>query len=164
MAIIIVIWLQCYLATIAFRVSRNSECAVCHGKQIASDTSFAALFPEMTKEWCEENDKRPTEVTAGSDYVALWKCPNPNHPPYRQKVQVRSRGCGCVYCNRYGKKHPKDFEDELKAKHPHIKLLSTFTRMSDNIVCQCELCGHTWKPTGNSVLKGKGCPKCRGSL
>ncbi len=150
-----------YLATIAFRVSRNSGCAVCHGKQIASDTSFAALFPEMSKEWCEENDKKPTEVAAGSDYEALWKCPNPNHPPYRQKVQVRSRGCGCVYCNRYGKKHPKDFEDELKAKHPHIKLLSSFTRMSDNIVCQCELCGHTWKPTGNSVLKGKGCSKCR---
>lgn len=150
-----------YLATIAFRVSRNSGCAVCHGKQVAPDTSFAALFPEMTKEWCEENDKKPTEVAAGSDYVALWKCPNPNHPPYRQKVQVRSRGCGCVYCNRYGKKHPKDFEDELKSKHPHIRLLSPFTRMSDNLVCQCEICDYIWEPTGNSVLKGKGCPKCR---
>lgn len=152
-----------YLATIAFRVSRNSGCAVCHGKQVApDDTSFAALFPEIAKEWCEENDKKPNEIAAGSDYEALWKCPNPNHPPYRQKVQVRSRGCGCVYCNRYGRKHPKDFEDELKDKHPHIKLLSSFTRMSDNLVCQCKECGHIWKPTGNSVLKGKGCPKCRG--
>lgn len=150
-----------YLATIALRVYRNSGCAVCHGKQVAPDTSFSAVFPDMAKEWSEENDKQPTEVAAGSDYMALWKCPNPNHPPYRQKVQVRSRGCGCVYCNRYGKKHPKDFEDELKAKHPHIKLLSSFTRMSDNLVCQCEKCGHIWKPTGNSVLKGKGCPKCR---
>ncbi|MDE6335654.1 MAG: hypothetical protein K2L34_03690 [Muribaculaceae bacterium] len=149
-----------YQATISQRVN-GSGCAVCHGKQVSSDTSLAVLYPEIAKEWCKENDKKPTEVTAGSDYVALWKCPNPNHPPYCQKVQVRSRGCGCVYCNRYGKKHPKDFEDELKDKHPHIKLLSPLTRMSDSLVCQCEECGHIWKPTGNSVLKGKGCPQCR---
>lgn len=149
-----------YLATIAFRVGRNSGCSVCHGKQVSPDTSLGHLYPELVKEWCEENDKTPFEVTPGSDYEALWKCSNPNHPPYRCKVQVRTRGTGCVYCNRYGKKHPKDFEDELHAKFPHIKLLTPFTRMSDNITCQCELCGFIWKPTGNSLMRGRGCKKC----
>lgn len=90
-------------------------CAVCHGKQVTHDTSLASLNPQLAAEWCVENDKTPEEVTPKSDYEALWKCPNPNHPPYRQKVEVRSRGTGCIYCSRYGKKHPKDYEDELKA-------------------------------------------------
>lgn len=97
-----------YLATIAFRCSRNSGCAICHGKQVSPDTSLAILNPALAAEWCAENDKTPSEVTLKSDYEALWKCPNPNHPPYRQKVEVRSRGVGCVFCNG-GKKTPKRF-------------------------------------------------------
>lgn len=149
-----------YLATIQKRVN-GLKCAVCHGKQVSPDTSLGHLYPELVKEWCEENDKTPFEVTPGSDYEALWKCSNPNHPPYRCKVEIRTRGTGCVYCNRYGKKHPKDFEDELHAKFPHIRLLTPFTRMSDNVTCQCGLCGFIWKPTGNSLIKGKGCKKCK---
>jgi len=150
-----------YKATIGFRVSRNSGCAVCHGKQVSPDTSLAAVNPQLAAEWCEENDKKPTEVTAKSDYEALWKCPNPNHPPYRQKVEVRSRGTGCVYCQRYGKKHPKDYEDELKTKHPHIKILKPFIKTSEKIEVECELCGHIWKtlPYG-LMIKKTGCPNC----
>lgn len=151
-----------YLATIAFRVKRNSGCAICHGKQVSRDTSLAALNPSLAAEWCEENDKLPTEVTLKSDYEALWKCPNPNHPPYRQKVEVRSRGIGCVYCSRWGKKHPKDFEDEVHSKFPYIEIISTFTKMSDKVTCKCSVCGHIWSPNGNNLIKGKGCPKCRG--
>lgn len=152
-----------YLATIQKRVN-GLKCAVCHGKQVSPDTSLAALNPALAAEWCAENDKTPSEVTLKSDYEALWKCPNPNHPPYRQKVEVRSRGTGCVYCQRYGKKHPKDFEDEVHTKFAYIKLLTQFTRMADNIECKCEVCGHVWRPTGNSLMKGKGCPKCRGKI
>lgn len=155
-----------YLATIAFRCGRNSGCAVCHGKQVSPDTSLAALNPELAMEWCEENDKTPFEVTPGSDYEALWKCPNPNHPPYRCKVQIRTRGTGCVYCaGRGGKKHPKDFEDEVHAKFPYIKLLTQFTRTADRVTCQCELCGYIWEPiAGNLLRKAKGCPKCQGKI
>lgn len=153
-----------YLATIAFRCGRNSGCAVCHGKQVSPDTSLAALHPELVKEWCEENDKTPFEVTSGSDYEALWKCQNHNHPPYRAKVYLRAnRGVGCVYCQRYGKKHPKDFEDEVHAKFLYIKLLTQFTRTADRVTCQCEQCGYIWEPiAGNLLRKANGCPKCQG--
>ena len=150
-----------YLATIAFRVGRDSGCAVCHGKQISPDTSLAVLNPRLAAEWCPENDKTPSEVTLKSDYEALWKCSNPNHPPYRQKVEVRSRGVGCVFCSRRGKKHPKDYEDELRVKFPKIKILKPFSKSNERIECKCEVCGYVWQPYPYSLLKSKGCPKCK---
>lgn len=150
-----------YLATIAFRCSRNSGCAICHGKQVSPDTSLAVLNPALAAEWCAENDKTPSEVTLKSDYEALWKCPNPNHPPYRQKVEVRSRGVGCVYCNG-GKKHPKDFEEEVHQLFPYITIIQPFEKSSIKISCKCNKCGHIWHPYPYGLLKGKGCPKCKG--
>ncbi|MCD7710871.1 MAG: hypothetical protein LUI04_05950 [Porphyromonadaceae bacterium] len=150
-----------YLATIAFRVNRNSGCSICHGKQISPDTSLAKLNPALAAEWCAENDKTPFEVTPKSDYEALWKCPNPNHPPYKQKVEVRSRGVGCIYCSRRGKKHPKDYEDELHAKFPQIKILKPFLKSSERIECQCEKCGYIWQPYPYQLLKSTGCPNCK---
>lgn len=150
-----------YLATIAFRCGRNSGCAVCHGKQVSPDTSLAILNPALAAEWCAENDKTPSEVTLKSDYVALWKCPNPNHPSYRQKVEVRSRGVGCVFCNG-GKKHPKDFEEEVRQLFPYITIIQSFEKSSIKITCKCNNCGHIWHPYPYGLLKSKGCPKCKG--
>lgn len=150
-----------YLSTIAYRVRNKSGCAICHGKQISIETSLAVTNPELAAEWCAENDKMPYEVTPKSDYEALWKCTNPNHPPYRQKVEVRSRGVGCVFCSRRGKKHPKDYEDELHIRFPHIKILKPFSKSSERIECQCEICGFVWKPYPYPLLKSKGCPNCR---
>lgn len=150
-----------YLATIAFRCRRNSGCAICHGKQVSPDTSLAMLNPALAAEWCAENDKTPSEVTLKSDYEALWKCPNPNHPPYRQKVEVRSRGVGCVFCHG-GKKHPKDFEEEVRQLYPYITIIQPFEKSSIKISCKCNRCGHIWHPYPYGLLKSKGCPKCRG--
>lgn len=149
-----------YHATIRQRLN-GSKCAVCHGKQISYDTSLAFLNPELAAEWCSENDKTPYDITPKSDYNALWKCPNPNHEPYRQKVEVRSRGVGCIYCSSKGKKHPKDFEEELRAKFPNIKLLKPFIKASERVKCQCEICGYIWTPFPSNILRGRGCPKCK---
>lgn len=151
-----------YLATIAFRVNRNSGCAICHGKQISIEISLGYLYPELAKEWCKENDKTPFEVTPGSEYVALWKCSNPNHEPYKCMVINRTKhNVGCIYCCRRGKKHLKDYEDELHAKFPKIKILKPFSKSSERIECICEECGYIWQPYPYSLLKSKGCPKCK---
>ena len=149
-----------FTATIWSRL-KGSKCAVCHGKQVSSDTCLAFLKPELAKEWCIENDKTPEEVSLKSDYVALWKCKNPNHPPYRQRVEVRSRGTGCIFCSPRGKKHPKDFEDELKKIHPEIQLLKSYVKSNERIECKCKKCGYEWSPFPYHLIKGKGCPKCK---
>lgn len=151
-----------FLATIAYRVNRNSGCAVCHGKQVSRETSLGYLYPDLAKEWCEENDKTPFEVTPGSEYKALWKCSNPNHEPYRCMVICRTKQhVGCVYCSSRGKKHPKDYEDELHAKFPNITILKPFSKSKERIECKCEDCGYVWQPYPYSLLKNQGCPQCR---
>ena len=149
-----------YLAMIQQRV-RGTGCAVCHGKQVSPDTSLARLNPGLAAEWCDENDKTPSEVTLKSDYDALWKCPIPHHPPYRQKVEIRSRGVGCIYCNG-GKKHPKDFEEEVNRLFPYITVIQSFKKSSVKITCECNICGYTWQPYPYGLLKSKGCPNCGG--
>lgn len=96
-------------ATIAKRVKEKMQCAVCHGKQISYDTSLEYLYPGLTKEWCQENDKKPSEVSPGSEYKALWKCPNPGHPKYRTMVGNRTRlQSGCPLCAKEGKPNKND--------------------------------------------------------
>nr|WP_304651089.1 zinc-ribbon domain-containing protein [Bacteroides acidifaciens] len=98
-----------YLATIAFRVGRNSGCAICHGKQVSPDTSLGHLYPELVKEWCAENDKTPFEVTPRSEYRALWKCSNPEHKPFSRAVYYRTKyGAGCPYCRQEERKSKKN--------------------------------------------------------
>lgn len=93
-----------YFATIQKRVN-GLKCAVCHGKQVSPDTSLAALHPELVKEWCEDNDKTPFEVTSRSEYRALWKCANPNHPPFSRAVYYRTKyGMGVLVVGE--KKNP----------------------------------------------------------
>jgi len=87
-----------YLATIAKRVS-GLKCAVCHGKQVSSDTSLGSLYPHLVREWCSDNDKSPFDVTPRSEYRAIWKCCNPNHLPFVRAVYYRTKyGMGCPQC------------------------------------------------------------------
>lgn len=88
-----------FQATIAKRVNGGLQCAVCHGKQMAYDRSLEANYPQLANEWCTENDKRPSEVSCGSEYKAKWKCPNPSHPIYEAAVYNRAHlHSGCPLC------------------------------------------------------------------
>lgn len=150
-----------YKASIQDRVKRNMQCCVCHGKQSSIDRSVGFLYPQLAAEWCSENDKSPYEVSPGSEYIALWKCANPNHEPYKQMVYNRCHlNTQCQYCSG-NKKHPKDYELELKQIHPNIKIIKPFIKSSVRIDCECIKCGHKWSPYPYSLLKSKGCPKCR---
>lgn len=90
-----------FLATVASRVNRHTKCAVCHGKQISYDKSIEYLFPELMKEWDPSNSKQPSELSKGSEYKAIWKCPSPNHPPYKATIYSRVHlNSGCPLCYR----------------------------------------------------------------
>lgn len=38
------------------------------------ENDLATLNPELVPEWMDSNDRKPTEVAAGSHYKAWWKC------------------------------------------------------------------------------------------
>jgi len=149
-----------YKATIASRIYRKTECAVCHGKQIDITTSVAFLRPDLAKEWCEENEYLPTEVSLGSEKKVLWKCANPEHKPYWATIYNRAHlNSGCPECSG-NKKSPTTFERQVREKFPTLELLSEYTKSSQRVSCRCRVCGYEWSPFPYNLLKSKGCPKC----
>ena len=149
-----------YLASIQDRVKRKMQCCICHGKQHSADRSLGVIYPDLISEWSPENDKTPYEVTPGSEYMAIWKCSNPNHEPFKQTIYSRCHlKTKCPYCSG-NKKHPKDYEKELKEKFPNISIIEPFKKSSIKIKCKCDICGHIWEAYPYILLKSKGCPKC----
>lgn len=153
-----------YKATIASRVYRHSKCAICHGKQIDYTTSVAYLYPELAKEWCEDNIYNPTEVSVGSEKKIKWKCANPDHKPYFASVYARTKlGSKCPECSG-NIKSPQSYKKEVVSKFPTIELLSDYKKSNMRISCRCKLCGYEWQPFPFNLLRGKGCPKCKNEL
>ena len=65
------------------------------------DKSLEANYPQLAREWCAKNDKKPSEVSCGSEYKAKWKCPNQEHPVYEASVYNRTHlKSGCPVCAR----------------------------------------------------------------
>ena len=151
-----------YKAKISFRNSRNSECAVCHGKQISYDTSLEYLRPDLLVEWHESNKIKPSEVSLGSEIRVNWKCENPDHPYYEAPIisRVKSK-YGCRYCSGDKKDH-KTYESEIKKKFHHIILLDKYKKSSEKIRSKCAICGAERNITAGNLLQGNiGCLKCR---
>ena len=70
---------------------------------------------------------------------------------------------GCPKCTgRY--KSQEDFEKELFEKSPNIKPLDKYNGSKNKIDVECNICQHIWSVTPNSLLSGKGCPKCSGLM
>lgn len=89
-----------FYAAICNRV-RGDECIKCKSrrKRVSPHESFAAIHPDKAKNWAEENDLLPTEVTPSSGYNALWRCAVCGHR-WQTPVSVVAQGKygGCFVC------------------------------------------------------------------
>lgn len=61
------------------------------------------------------------------------------------------------------RKTHEEFINEIGIKHPHIKILGTYTKAKDRILCECKRDKYQWSPTAESLSAGYGCPKCSGN-
>ena len=61
------------------------------------------------------------------------------------------------------RKTHEQFVEEIKIKHPHIKILGKYITSKDRILCKCQKDGYQWTPAPYSLLAGYGCPKCSGN-
>lgn len=88
-------------AAVYNRTIAQSGCPVCANKAVLpGHNDLATTHPELLKEWdYAANIKRPTEVVAGSDYVASWCCAKGHS--WRAPVGTRAlAGNGCLTCAR----------------------------------------------------------------
>lgn len=61
------------------------------------------------------------------------------------------------------RKTHEQFVEEIKIKHPHIKIIGEYKKSKDRILCECLKDGYQWSPTACSLSAGYGCPKCSGN-
>ena len=76
---------------------------------------------------------------------------------------------GCPLCGNeklrdYKLFSQEEFVNKLKNINPYISVLGDYKGNKENIEVKCLKCNYKWTTKGNSLLQGKGCPKCGGSL
>ena len=97
------VWWLCPKGHPSFQATIRSRkqfgCPYCSGwRVLQGKTDLETVNPDLAMQWdLALNDKRPDEVSAGSDYLAWW-IDDKNHS-WQQRVQVRSRGVGCPECS-----------------------------------------------------------------
>lgn len=84
-------------ATVNKRTSHNTGCPICANKIVVPGINdLTTTHPEIAAEWSDKNDKKPTEITIGSKYKAIWKC-SKCEKEWKSVVHTRKQ-CGCPRC------------------------------------------------------------------
>ena len=71
----------------------------------------------------------------------------------------KNNGCPMCAINKR-KKTNEQFKQEMKLKHPNIRILGEYIDSCTNIDCECLIDGHKWSPRPNDLSNGKSCPIC----
>lgn len=79
-------------------------------------------------------------------------------------------GKGCPHCsaikaakkrnNHLASKTTEQFQMELSAINPNIKIMGEYFNNKTKIKARCLVCGYEWNVVPASLLNGHGCPKC----
>lgn len=152
------------------RYGAGQNCPYCTNRKVFQGfNDLATCFPELADDWCfDMNDKLPTDIVAGSNYNAYWKC-NKGHI-WRATVCSRAYSkTGCPYCN--GKKVISG-ENDCATLFPHLLSewditlnkvsLSEVKYGSDKVYWwKCKQ-GHCFQASVNHRTSGRNCPYCAG--
>lgn len=99
-------WWQCSLGhewttTVASRVSRNTSCLVCTGRQVLTGfNDLASQYPSIATEWHPtKNGKiKPNEVYAGGIKRYWWQCTKGHEWNTQMQSRTRANGSNCPTC------------------------------------------------------------------
>ncbi|WP_435016692.1 zinc-ribbon domain-containing protein [Tundrisphaera sp. TA3] len=90
-----------YQAKVSHRTGKmSSGCPFCVGKKVNHTNSFAAMNPELAKEWHKTLNGllTPHDITECSGKKVWWQCPRFEHHVYRAYVNNRYNGQNCSIC------------------------------------------------------------------
>lgn len=170
------VWWKCqknsnhkYLASIAARTSGNrTGCPYCAGKLVLKEESFAALHPNLLKNWDYNKNKiSPYEILSSTDKKFFWICDNGHS--FQVQPLTRIKGHTCSVCS--GKK----VIPSTSVKHLYPNLLSEWdfkkNKENPNEVHPGSNKKYWWICSANSNHKwetrlidrtrnGLGCPYC----
>ena len=146
---------------------RGSGCPYCSGKRILPGfNDLATKRPDLAEIWHTTNDRKPTEVTSGSGYVADWMCSE----GHLTRTQVRERALSDILCpvcsgtvtvvgvTDFSTVHP-DIAKQWVGGHVHPSEVRTMSVA--RATWRCEE-GHEWDAPFSRRAQGHGCPYCAG--
>lgn len=155
--------------------SRLSDRANGHGCPYCNDhkllkafNDFATSFPDLAKEWAEENGSvRPDSVPC-SGRLVYWKCGKCGCT-YQSWIENRINGCKCPFCtnravrqglNDLATTHP-DLVEEWDYERNTPLLPTHLTASSCTQVWWRGKCGHSWKTAvSDRAIRHMKCYKC----
>ncbi len=72
-----------------------------------------------------------------------------------------SNGSGCGVCA--GKnKTTEQFKEEVSCANKDVNVIGEYSHSLKHISVSCKVCNHKWVATPSNLVRGSGCPKCRG--
>ena len=139
--------------------------------------SLAEERPDLVKDWAQDlnGDVNPESVSAGSTFIAAWRCERGCKEcgrPHEWHASVKHRcldGTGCPICmgNRVcpcqslAAKHKALIEDWDYEANKGSDPESVGCSSNIKAAWRCQQCGHRWSARVHSrVRKGSGCPSC----
>jgi len=159
-----------YESPICDRVFGNG-CPYCRGLKVDDSNSLFYSFPEIAKEYDEENNELSSkEISKGSMKIVLWKC-EINHSFQASVInRTKKNGTKCPMC--VGRSATEDnnfavlYVDLLKEwdfeKNIGIDPSKLRPGSSRKFWWKCKE-GHSWNSALNSrISNNSGCPYCRG--
>ena len=130
--------------------------------------SFAEKYPELVKEWGDQNGAlQPSQISYGSNKKVWWRgaC---GHEWYAS-VKNRGRGHGCPFCS--GNRVLPGFNDFASIKPELVKEWSPLnfhkpheyaSKSNCKVGWICKDCGYIWRARIADRTEGHGCPCCAG--
>ena len=73
---------------------------------------------------------------------------------------VLLRGYGCPKCAGVKRKNTEQFIQELEKINSNIEVVGEYVNARTKIKVRCKIDGYIWEVVPNSLLNGRGCPKC----
>lgn len=166
-----------HLRNKGYDIRRRRDTYTKRDKCLRKDNSLAVLYPEIAAEWCYElNNKSPESVYPNSAKLYWWKCPKPNHPPYRAPAHERvnkSIQRGCPYCagklvsddNRLSILYPEIAAEWHITRNGQVKPSDVSYASNKKYWWTCPRNPlHVWQTSVSNRTyhgSGTGCPHCR---
>jgi len=132
---------------------------------------LATTSPGLAREWNVPKNLplRPTELSIGSNKLVWWTCKKGHD--WKSSPHNRSKGQGCAVCvnkqltrgvNDLATTHPGLAEQWHAVRNLPEQPHDVIAGSAKKFWWVCEE-GHEWRATGNSRLRGSGCPACSAS-
>lgn len=157
-------------AAIGNRTINGASCPYCSNHKVLKGfNDLATTNPNLIKMWDYDKnvDILPTEVLAGSNKKAWWKCTTCGYS-WEAVISSVSHGHGCPFCagkiaskgNNLLDLYPDLCEEWDYEKNENLLPNNLLPKSGMIVWWKCKDCGYSWKTKISIRTNGSGCPKC----